>query len=147
MTPERPIDIWNEMTARARETGRCMFCETPVTRSFSGRRPVICTEGDCRKAYHRMYRHLVRNPRERNEPAEVVGSKKEERSTRRRESYANLSESEREALRAKSREYHRKWYRNLTAEQRAKRVAEHAARQRAKRDQARHGPPAAESAD
>lgn len=119
MTPERPIDIWNEMTTMARETGRCMFCEEAL---FSYRkRPVICTEDNCRKAYHRLYRHLVRNPRARNEPSEVAEppalpgwliAERARKSTRQTD-YLRI------AIR-----------RNLD-----------------KRDQARHGPPSSEPAD
>lgn len=63
---ERPVDIWNEMTTQARITGRCMFCEAPLY--SASKRPVICIDDGCRKTYHRIYRHLVRNPRERRLP-------------------------------------------------------------------------------
>jgi hypothetical protein len=147
VSDERPIDIWNEMTRGARESGRCMFCDDELFHAPSTRRPVICVADDCRKAYHRMYRHLVRNPRERNEPAEVAGSTKEDRAARRREQYANLSEADLERAREKSRENHRLWYLGLTTEQRARRSANHAARQRAKRDLSRAGAPEAPTPD
>lgn len=76
MNDERPIDIWNEMTNGARESGRCMFCEGRLYHAPSTRRPVICTEDLYRKAYHRLYRHLVRNPREKAAPAEVQEAKR-----------------------------------------------------------------------
>ena len=101
MSDERPIDIWNEMTNGARESGRCMFCEGVLFHAPSTRRPVICTEDDCRKAYHRMYRHLVRNPRERNEPAEVARVTRETRNAQKRAAHAALSPKQRERFLAR----------------------------------------------
>lgn len=83
---ERPIDVWNEMTRGARESGRCMFCEAPLY--SAGKRPVICTDDECRKTYHRLYRHMVREPREQDEPAEVARVTREERNARKRELHA-----------------------------------------------------------
>jgi hypothetical protein len=65
---ERPVDIWNKMVRGARVTGRCMFCESEIFPSYKNKRPVICIDDGCRKTYHRIYRHLVRNPRERRLP-------------------------------------------------------------------------------
>ena len=93
MSDERPIDIWNEMTTRARIAGRCMFCEEPLY--AAGKRPVICTEDDCRKTYHRLYRHMVREPREQDEPAEVARVTREERNAQKRSLHARMSAEQR----------------------------------------------------